>query len=169
MLNESTVSRRAVTDFGFVSSVAVVWVAFCLPAVGAPTAPVPADFRLEYSRGPCEGTCPEYSVKVDAAGRVSWLGKSSVYRKVPASKTISAAAVGEIATAVSSLHLEGTRAEIRCIDTPVFFIAVTTRQTTASIKVDDCPIMLSPAARHVIEVGKLLDHIVGVQSWVITP
>lgn len=154
--------------FGFtlIGSTALFLAAGC----AAQAAEVPSDFRLEYSRGPCEGFCPEYSVTVDAAGRVKWLGKSSVKHKGPATKTLSTTAVHDIAAALRSLHLEGARTEIRCLDSPILFISVTMNQTTASVRATrDCGESRTPVVEQAFDVGKLLDQIVGVESWVGAP
>lgn len=157
---------RSLFGFSLIGSAGLALAAGCAP----PAVDVPPDFRLEYSRGPCEGFCPDYSVSVDAVGRVNWLGKSSVKLKGPAVKTLSPTAVRELSAALSSLHLKGVTKEIRCHDSPMLSIKVTMNQTTASIQVQgDCGGSSTPVADRVFAVGKLLDQIVGVESWVGTP
>jgi len=49
------------------------------PTPMAPASPaVAADFEISLRRGPCFGRCPQYSVRIDAAGRVSFAGERNV-------------------------------------------------------------------------------------------
>lgn len=44
----------------------------------APIDPIPANAKLELSRGACYGPCPVYTVTIDAQGRVEWDGEKHV-------------------------------------------------------------------------------------------
>ena len=85
-------------------------------------------------------------------------------------KTLSPAAVREIAAALDSLHVKGVTKEIRCFDSPILSIAVTMNKTTASVQAQpDCGGSSTPMADRVFKIVKILDQIVGVEPWVGTP
>jgi len=135
----------------------------------ATAAKTPTDFLLEYSRGSCEGFCPEYGVRVDAAGHVTWQGHSSVARVGSAAKTLRQETVAEIVELLRSLQLAGATREIQCIDSPQYSISVRMNLASASIVVATCGQVSTPAEGRVLQTIRSLDRLIGVETWIGRP
>lgn len=146
-------------------SIMLLWIALG-PTVSAMT---PADFHLEYGRGPCEGSCPEYSVDLDSAGHVTWQGISGVFRIGRDAKTVSPETVAKIVDLLRSLRLAGATRDIQCIDSPQYSISVRMNRVNASILSAACGASRTPAELRVQETIRSLDRLIGVESWIGPP
>jgi hypothetical protein len=133
---------------------------------GAPS-PVPEDFRLELRRGTCEGTCPGYSVAVDARGRVTWDGQYFVERKGSAKKVVPREVVETVVRRVEETRFmalqDGGR---RCLDSPDVAIEVTLNGRTKRVVHDSCSERQPEEGQRVAELARHLDALLGTEVWV---
>ena len=106
------------------------------------TAGPPADpnFSAQLVRGPCYGSCPSYSVTVDAAGAVRFVGeKSGAGRRAPCQGErrwrISANAVAALEARVDASGFFGLQRAYRAhmTDMPTFTVTITRRGRTKTV------------------------------------
>ncbi len=141
----------------------------CISLGRTASANTPADFHLEYGRGACEGSCPEYSVDLDSTGHVTWQGINGVFRIGRDSKTVHPDTVAQIVALLRSLQLAGATRTIRCIDSPQYSISVRMDRVNASIVSTACGASLTPAELRVHQTIRSLDRLIGVESWISPP
>ena len=88
---------------------------------------IPADFEVSMWRTECYGTCPVYSVKVDACGHVEYEGKSYVAVRGPSSWEISTLSVARLLAKCDQVRFFDIK--LRCstvvYDSPQIVIEVT--------------------------------------------
>ena len=97
-------------------------------------------FHARLARGPCLGSCPDYSVDIDAAGLVTFVGrKSTIEPSVPCLGTrhgrISAAGVATLETEVDRADPFALKDAYRAAitDQPTFTVTVTRRGRSKTI------------------------------------
>ena len=131
---------------------------------------LPKEFVVTLTRGQCEGLCAEYSVTLDAQGRVSWHGKRHVRRLGVATKVVDRAVVQFVVTAVDDAQVFLLpRTERICVDAPDFRIDVAAGGHSMSAVVQSCASHMNETANTIVRLGERLDRLIGTESWVRAP
>lgn len=65
-------------------------------AVAQKAVRVPVDFKLELVRGECAGSCPVYTLTIDANGRVHYTGEAYTDKPGMWTKTLDAQTMGQL-------------------------------------------------------------------------
>lgn len=123
---------------------------------------VPADFAVSLERMSCFGTCPVYSVRVDATGRVTYVGRNHVRVSGQQTKQISSSDVAALAATVERIGFFelDDRYHILATDLPTTFVTVTSNGRTKRIE----DYFGAPEALQAFE--KQIDTIAGTRQWV---
>ena len=145
--------------------------AACAPAAPAAAGPDPG-FHIRLERGMCFGSCPAYSVDVDAAGHVLFVGgKSAVEPSVPCQGerrwTIGTAAVARLQALVDSSGYFGFRDSYagRITDMPTFTVTVTRRGRTKAVR--DYVGLAVGMPRAMVELENAIDEAAGTRDCVV--
>jgi len=124
---------------GAIALVAIEYAASGGRLFAAKPAPDPT-FSARLERGPCYGSCPSYSVAIDATGAVRFVGEKSVTgRGVPCQGEhqwkIPANAVARLAAKVDASGFFGFKPAYRAgmTDMPTFTVTVTRRGRTRTV------------------------------------
>ena len=121
-----------------VASIAVAAVMFCVCSrTGlAQTETIPADFLIKLERTACFGTCPVYSVTIDAQGNVVYEGTSSVSVEGRQTDRIPASAVNALLATAERIGFYDLRDSYRApiTDLPTTFVTMTANGRTKRIE-----------------------------------
>lgn len=77
------------------------------PPVAAPTAYELKDLHITLTRGMCNGTCPDYTLTVDAEGKVTFQGRHYTHQKGIATGMLERAQLVELATEIKKADFLG--------------------------------------------------------------
>jgi len=96
---------------------------------------IPPDFRVSMWRTECYGTCPAYSVKVDATGFVEYEGKSHVALSGCSGWSIPTSSVAKLLAKCDEVKFFDLRlhCDVLSYDTPGVAIEVTRNGSTKSL------------------------------------
>ncbi len=124
--------------FGVIAMVAIEYALNGGSLTGQP--PPDPTFHVRLERGPCLGACPAYSVDIDAAGHVTFVGrKSTIEPSVPCQGVrhgrISAHGVAALEAAVDRANLFGLKDSYRAqiTDQAAYVVTVTRRGKTKTV------------------------------------
>jgi len=121
-----------------VASIAVAAVILCVcPPTGlAQPEAIPADFLIKLERTACFGSCPVYSVTIDAQGTVIYEGTSSVSVEGRQTDRIPASAVNALLATAERIGFYDLRDSYRApiTDLPTTFVTMTANGRTKRIE-----------------------------------
>ncbi len=123
---------------------------------------IPADFSVTLSRTRCFGTCPVYSVTIDARGKVSYEGSLFVRVEGKQTATIPISRVAELANAVDRIGFFklDSKYEALAEDFPTTYVTVTKNSRRKQIK----DYAAGPPALTGFE--QLIDTVANTRKWV---
>lgn len=95
---------KSISKFMMVALLALVVMSACKTKKANGGVDIPADFSLEIQHSGCRGTCPAYSIKVDASGAATYNGRRSVEMMGNFTKTLGKATVGELVKTIKAAN-----------------------------------------------------------------
>jgi len=110
-------------------------VAFLSACQNAPATGVPPDFRIDFERGPCFGTCPVYALTVGADGSVVYDGRQFVETQGERTASLTESQLQELVDAVRSTDFFGLadRYTVPATDLPSITLSVTMDGRTKTV------------------------------------
>ena len=133
-------------------------------------AKVPADTKIVLERTACYGTCPIYTVTIDANGNTEFVGQDFVAVKGRQEKTIPVDNVASILAEVEKakfFELNGRYDYQDWTDSPSAFIAITADGRTKRIEhYYGCKSANEQELKALTDLAKKIDEAAGTAEWV---
>lgn len=144
----------------------------CIPACATP-AEIPSDLQITLDRGPCFGSCPVYSVMIDANGNVVYQGTMFVAVEGKQTTTISEEQLGALVTAFKDIDFfslkDSYEAGATDLSTTTTILTMNGRTKTVFNYGVGCDNELGPAPQKLCDLETLIDETVNVNQWVEGP
>ncbi|MBI5631563.1 MAG: hypothetical protein HY921_11850 [Elusimicrobia bacterium] len=124
------------------------------------------DVEIKFSRTPCFGACPVYSIAIAGNGAVSYLGEGHVAVKGPASGRLSPDQVRRLLKALDEARffsLQNEYTHIQITDAPGTVIEVISKARSKKVIHNQGDLSAPPALERLEDA---IDEIVGSQKWV---
>lgn len=124
---------------------------------------------IEYSRGPCFGACPSYSVIIGGDGSVKFNGTHNTRVKGNTTGSVDPKKVAQILNRLNSANFNALedRAFLWCFDTPTVGVSVTINGEKKTVMSDAaCYGKKDGIQGRFVEVAEEIDQIVDTDQWV---
>jgi hypothetical protein len=125
---------------------------------------------IHMSRGPCYGSCPEYTLTIDGAGVVEYDGIRFVKIKGHEEGRVGDQQLVRILQNLDRADFSGLedRAFRWCFDTPSVAVSVSTERTTKKVVSDEgCVGVNAGPQERFVEAAREIDLVVGSDQWVL--
>jgi hypothetical protein len=146
------------------------WLALAAAMLGGGAAASDPTFHVRLDRGPCFGTCPTYTVEMDARGRVTFTGRAPGRGQAPAaclgrrSWRASPGAVEKLEALVDRSGFFGFESAYRAniTDLPQYTVTVTRRGRTKTVA--DYAGTMVGMPRAMVEIENAIDAATGART-----